>query len=133
MLTTIRLETLRSYGVDQGLLDALGDETEAERELKQQARRWAGEFDANSLIALRKTLVGHDISPRLAAIEAPLLYVLCRTDSLFPPAMAPPAMAQFREVGVEASQRLIIHHALPERSGPRHGSPVCNSTVLSAE
>lgn len=103
MLAEIRLETLKGYGVDRSLRDALGDTAEAGRQLEKQARQWAAEFDANSLIALRKALIGHDISSRVEEIKAPLLYVLSRTDTLFPPALAAPAMELFRRAGVEAS------------------------------
>lgn len=126
-LTEIRKETLRSYGVDQSLLDALGDAAEAERQLEEQARQWANEFDANSLIALRKTLVGHDISPRLGEIKAPLLYVLSRTDTLFPPDLAPPAMEAFRRAGVDASYHEIDSehgHAAPRTAWEKWAGPL---------
>ena len=127
MLIAIRLETLRSYGVDHALRDALGDATEAERQLEQQARQWAADFDANSLIALRKTLVGHDISPRLATIEAPLLHVLSRTDTLFPPDLAPPSMELFRQADVEAAYHEIDSdhgHAAPRTEWQNWSEPL---------
>jgi len=127
MLAEIRLETLRSYGVDRSLRDALGDAAEARRQLEAQARLWAAEFDANSLIALRKALVGHDISPRLGEIEAPLLYVLSRTDTLFPPELAPPAMKLFRRAGVEASYHVIDSehgHAAPRTEWHKWAEPL---------
>lgn len=127
LLAAIRLETLRSYGVDQGLRDALGDAAEAERRLEEQAREWAADFDANSLIALRKALIGHDISPALPAIEAPLLYVLSRTDTLFPPALAAPAMDLFRRAGIEAAYHEIDSehgHAAPRTEWHKWSEPL---------
>ena len=56
----------------------------------------------DSLLALRKPLIGHDITPRLSDIQAPILYVLSATDALFPPRLAEPALRDFAAVGVKA-------------------------------
>lgn len=126
-LARLRLETLRGYGVDRSLVDALGDPARAEAELERQAAKWAGEFDAHSLIVLRKALVGHDIGPKLGALRAPVLYVLSRTDSLFPPALAEPALALFRQAGVEASYHEIDSehgHAAPRTEWRKWAEPL---------
>ena len=126
-LVELRLETLRGYGADQALRDELGDAAAAERELEAQARDWAAEFDANSLIALRKPLVGHDITPRLAEIRAPVLYVLSRTDALFPPDLAAPAMDAFRRADVRASYHEIDSdhgHAAPRTEWWKWSEPL---------
>ena len=45
----------------------------------------------------------YDVTPELKRIRVPVLYVLSRTDELFPPSLAPGVMASLREAGVEAS------------------------------
>src|SRR6516164_8090552 len=57
--------------------------------LREQAANWAAKWDANSLIILRRALLGFDTRPDFARIMAKVLYVLCRTDALFPPKIAP--------------------------------------------
>jgi homoserine O-acetyltransferase len=134
-LAEIRTETLRGYGVDRSLLDALDDEGKARAELERQARQWAREFDANSLIVLRKALVGHDIGPRLAEIEAPLLYVLSRTDTLFPPELAAPAMRHFAEAGIDARYHEIDSehgHAAPRTAWAKWAKPLADFLATHA-
>lgn len=116
LLVEIRLETLRGYGADAALLAELGDAAAAETALAAQARGWAEAFDLNALIALRKPLIGLDITPHLSEIRAPVLYVLSRTDALFPPALAAPALAAFEAAGVRARYHEIDSdhgHAAP--------------------
>jgi len=115
-LVDLRIETLRQYGVERILTDQLGDIDSVESTLVERSRKWAEEFDANSLIALRRAGVGFDVSARLSAIQAPLLYVLCRTDPLFPPDIAPPVMELLDQAGVDAAYFEIdseYRHAAP--------------------
>jgi homoserine O-acetyltransferase len=43
------------------------------------------------------------VTPRLDRIKVPLLYVLSRTDALFPPSLAPDVMAKLKAAGVDAT------------------------------
>jgi homoserine O-acetyltransferase len=101
-LVTQRIETLKGYGLEQILADKTGDAAEAERQLTSMAQKWAEEFDANSMIVLRDAAVKFDASPLLERIEAPLLYVLSRSDALFPPSIAPDTMALLKKHDVYA-------------------------------
>ena len=98
-----RIETLKGYGLVQVLMDETGDPAEVEQRLDAIARKWAEEFDANSLIVLRDAAVKFDASPRAARMKAPLLYVLSRSDTLFPPSIAPDTLALLKQHGVDAS------------------------------
>jgi homoserine O-acetyltransferase/O-succinyltransferase len=115
MLEAIRIETLRSYGVDDVLRQQLGSEAAAQAELKRRAGEWAHQFDAHSLIELRRASMAYDGRPDAPKIKAPLLYVLSRTDKAFPPDLAEPTMTLLKEAGVEAEYFEIDsafgHHA----------------------
>lgn len=102
-LLSQRLETLKGYGLLEVLMDKTGDAAEAERRLDAIARKWAGEFDANSLIVLRDAAVKFDARPNASRIKAPLLYVLSRSDKLFPPDIAPDTLDLLKRGGVDAS------------------------------
>ncbi|MGI9385632.1 MAG: homoserine O-acetyltransferase family protein [Methyloligellaceae bacterium] len=102
-----RIETLRNYGVARRLADRLGNAADAEAELQRMARQWADAFDAHSLIVLRRASGGFDARGALAAIKAPVLYVLASTDKLFPPEIAPATMARLGEAGVDARYHQI--------------------------
>ena len=71
--------------------------------MREMAERWAREFDPNSLVALRKAMVRFDAERDLAKIRARVLYVLSRTDVLFPPSLAPDVMAKLNAAGVDAT------------------------------
>ena len=59
-------------------------------------------FDANSLVVLRKASVRFDVEKDMPKIKAKVLYVLSRTDKLFPPSIAPDVMAKLKAAGVSA-------------------------------
>ena len=61
----------------------------ARRRSASRPPNWAAKWDANSLIILRRALLGFDTRPDFAKIKAKVLYMLCRTDALFPPKIAP--------------------------------------------
>lgn len=104
MLAKQRVETLRGYGVDRALLDQLGSENAATAELEKRGRDWAGKFDANALIVLRRAAVRFNAWDKAANIKAPLLYVLSNTDKRFPAdELAEPTMAHLKASGVDAS------------------------------
>jgi homoserine O-acetyltransferase len=101
-VTQMRMETLRGYGIDTQLAERIPDPTSREAELRRIARAWAEQFDANSLVILRKALRGYDVEPLFPRIRARVLYVLSTTDALFPPSLAKPVMQKLREAGVRA-------------------------------
>jgi homoserine O-acetyltransferase len=59
-------------------------------------------FDGNSLVALRKASVRFDAEKDMAKIKAKVLYVLSRTDEVFPPSIAPDFLANLKAAGVAA-------------------------------
>ena len=103
LLKEIRAETLTRYGFMAFLGDTVTDPNRRRQILDERASTWAGEFDANALIALRDAANRFDVGARLDAIKAPLLYVLSRSDALFPPSLAPSIMAGLEDAGVDAS------------------------------
>ncbi|MEM9683989.1 MAG: alpha/beta fold hydrolase, partial [Pseudomonadota bacterium] len=101
-LAKLRIETLTGYGVARQLEDKIPDPAEREAALRTMAEQWADEFDANTMIVLRKAAIAFNAESELAAIEAPMLYALSRTDALFGPDIAPGAMATLKAAGVDA-------------------------------
>jgi homoserine O-acetyltransferase/O-succinyltransferase len=85
----IRVATLKTYGIETRLRDTLSDPERIEAAIRDEAARWATGFDANSLIILAKALRGFDVTAQFGRIRSKVLYVLSRTDSLFPPDLAP--------------------------------------------
>jgi homoserine O-acetyltransferase len=90
-LLALRVETLQRYGMNA-----------SEAEITRLASVWANEFDANSLLILGRAMEAYDVTPELHRIRVPVLYVLSRTDELFPPSLAPGVMDDLRKAGVEA-------------------------------
>jgi len=91
-LLELRIETLKRYGMNA-----------SEAAIERIASVWAKEFDANSLLILGRAMESYDVTPQLGRIRVPVLYVLSRTDELFPPSLAPGVMQSLREAGVDAS------------------------------
>ena len=98
-----RMDTLRRYGTNEILALTIPDATAREARMREMAARWAGEFDANSLVTLRKAMVRFDAGPDLKRIRARVLYVLSRTDVLFPPAFAATVMRELEAAGIDAT------------------------------
>ncbi len=126
VLTEIRVETLKRYGIEAALAPRYPDPAEREAAIRQTAAAWAANWDANSLIILRRALLGFDTRPDFARIKAKVLYVLCRTDALFPPHIAPGVMAALKAAGVDARYFEIDSELGHSSSGPEHAkwSPV---------
>jgi homoserine O-acetyltransferase len=101
-LVDIRTDTLKNYGIEARLRESLSDPAAIEAAIRQEASHWAREFDANSLIILGKAMASIDVLSRFHEIKVPVLYILSRTDKLFPPTLAPPVMQAFKEAGVKA-------------------------------
>lgn len=103
----IRSATLKTYGIETRLRTTMSDSEEIEAAIRDEAMRWARGFDANSLIILAKALRGFDVRPRFGDIKAKVLYVLSRTDRLFPPEIAPGVMQALAKAGVDADYFLL--------------------------
>ncbi|MEZ6131061.1 MAG: hypothetical protein R3C59_20510 [Planctomycetaceae bacterium] len=78
------------------------DPSGARPRLERMARKWAMEFDANSLITLGRAMSSFNILDQLTQIKARVLFVLSRTDNVFPPSIAPEAMSQLQAAGIRA-------------------------------
>jgi homoserine O-acetyltransferase len=103
----IRIATLKTYGIETRLRDTLSDPLQIEAAIRDEAARWAEGFDANSLVILAKALRGFDVTPQFSRIKAKVLYVLSRTDKLFPPELAAPVMQGLAAAGVDADYFLL--------------------------
>jgi homoserine O-acetyltransferase len=102
-LTDLRVDTLSRYGLGESLAARFPDPQVAAAELRRIAAAWAQGFDANSLFILGRAMEGYDITKDYGKIRLPVLYVLSRTDALFPPSLALGVMAELRSAGVDAS------------------------------
>ena len=102
ILTEMRVVTLKRYGIDEQLAAKFPDKDAREAEIKKRAESWAKVFDGNSLVVLRKASVRFDAEKDMAKIKAKVLYVLSRTDKVFPPTIAPDVMAKLKAAGVSA-------------------------------
>ena len=56
---------------------------------------------------MARALRGFDVTSELHKIKAKVLYVLSRTDKLFPPEIAPRVMAALKAAGVDADYFLL--------------------------
>jgi len=106
-LTDIRAATLKSYGIEARLRQSLSDPVAIEAAIRKEAAQWARVFDANSLIILANALRSFDVTPRFSEIKAKVLFVISRTDLLFPPEIAPAVMAGLKAAGVDADYFLL--------------------------
>jgi len=102
-LTALRVDTLTKYGMADTLAARFPTKQEADTELHRLASVWADGFDANSLFILGRALESFDVTGQLNRIKVPVLYVLSRTDALFPPSIAPGVMADLKAAGVDAT------------------------------
>lgn len=98
----MRVATLKNYGIDAQLAPSFPDDRAREAEIERLASRWAEAFDGNSLVALRRALETFDTTGDFERIRARVLYVISRTDRLFPPAIVPDVMARLKAAGVDA-------------------------------
>ena len=101
-LTDLRVETLKRYGIEAALAPKHPDAAEREAEIRKRAAEWAAKWDSNSLVILRRATIGFNTVPQFAKIKAKLLYVLCRTDKVFPPSIAQGYMQSLQSAGVDA-------------------------------
>jgi len=102
-MLALRLETLQRYGIDAVLGASHADPAQREVRLRRQAEAWAQRFDAHSLVVLRRASVHFDAQRDFTAIKSKVLYVLSRTDQLFPPTMGARVMGRLQTAGVDAT------------------------------
>jgi homoserine O-acetyltransferase len=102
-LAALRVDTLTRYGLAASLAERFPDPVARDAELRRIASAWADVFDANSLFILGRAMATYDVSMDFGRIKVPVLYVLSRTDALFPPSLAPQVMADLQAAGVNAS------------------------------
>ena len=98
-LTDLRVDTLTRYGLRNSLAERFAD---PDAELRRIASAWAEVFDANSLFILGDAMGAYDLTKDYGRSRVPVLYVLSRTDALFPPSLAPGVMADLKAAGVDA-------------------------------
>ncbi len=101
-MTALREDTLRRYGIEAALASRFPDKTARDAEINRQARTWADAFDGHSLLVLGEAANRYDVMPILNRLRARVLYVLSRTDRLFPPSLAPDVMSALKDAGVDA-------------------------------
>ncbi len=101
-MADIREETLRRYGVEAELANLFPEKSARDAAIRARAEAWADAFDGHSLLVLGRVLQGMDATPHFNRIKARVLYVLSRTDALFPPSLAPGVMADLAAAGVSA-------------------------------
>jgi homoserine O-acetyltransferase len=102
VLTEMRIATLRRYGIDAQLANRFSDQANRDAEVAKRALAWAKVFDGNSLVTLRKASVRFDAARDFGKMKAKVLYVLSRTDKVFPPSIAPGVMAELKAARVDA-------------------------------
>jgi homoserine O-acetyltransferase/O-succinyltransferase len=102
-LTAMREETLRRYGLDEELAGHLPEKAARDAEIRRRARAWAEAADAHAMLVLGRAAGHYDVRGELSRIRAPVLYVLSRTDSLFPPTLAATVMPALAAAGVAAT------------------------------
>jgi homoserine O-acetyltransferase/O-succinyltransferase len=120
VLTGLRVEMLKRNGIEAALAPRYPDRDLREAEILRQASDWAQRWDTNSLVILRRGTIGYDTVKDFAKIKAKVLYVLCRTDRLFPPSIAPAVMRDLAAAGVDARYFEIDSELGHSASGPEH-------------
>jgi homoserine O-acetyltransferase len=126
VLTALWVEMLKRNGIEAALTARYPDRVAREAAIRGLAVDWAKLWDANSLIILRRGTLGYDTVKSFPQIKAKVLYVLCRTDRLFPPSIAPGVMRDLAAAGIDARYFEIDSELGHSASGPEHAkwSPV---------
>lgn len=102
-LTDYRIEMMKFYSTPQWLEKKFPDAASRDAQLRQTSTLWAKTFDGNSLVTLRRAAEYRDSEKDFARIKAKILYVLCRTDTLFPPTIASDVIAKLQHCKVDAT------------------------------
>ena len=101
-MAALRVETLKNYGIEAQLRPKHPAPKDLEAAIQKAAEPWVQAFDGHSLIVLRRALEGFDTTRDFGKIKARMLYVISRTDKLFPPSIVPDVMAKLKAAGVDA-------------------------------
>ena len=117
-LLPMRIETLERYGQNEILARTFPEPAERAARIRQLADTWARQFDPNSMVALRKAAVKFDAERDFGLVRAKVLYVLSRTDKLFPPSIAPAVMDKLSRAGIDAKYVEIDTEFGHSASGP---------------
>lgn len=102
VLTRMRVATLKLYGIEAQLTARFPDPAAREAEIVKAAQPWVRAFDGHSLVVLRRALEGYDTRAQFPTIKAKILYVISRTDKLFPPKIVPDVMSALKAAGADA-------------------------------
>jgi homoserine O-acetyltransferase len=130
-MTELRVATLKRYGIEAELASRFPDAAKREAVINQLAEPWAKAFDPNSMIALAQARSHYNAEGDFAKVRAKVLYVLSRTDKLFPPSIAPDVLAKLKAAGVYATYfeieatRVISRAAPTGRSGIARCATFC--------
>lgn len=103
VMREIRVATLKGYGIEAQLRPNYPDPAALEAAVLEAAAPWVSAFDGNSMVVLRRALEGFDTTRDFHRIKARVLYVISRTDKLFPPSIAPGVMAKLQAARIDAS------------------------------
>src|SRR5260370_14365488 len=103
VMSELRVSTLKRYGIEAELASRFPDAARREAAIQQLAEPWAKVFDPNSMIALAKARSHYNAEKDFTKIRAKVLYVLSRSDKLFPPGIAPDVMAKLKAAGGAAT------------------------------
>jgi homoserine O-acetyltransferase len=91
-LFELRMQTMRSYGLQRLYADQFEDPAQQQLALERRCREWAARFDPHSMIVLAGAAETFDVRDRVNDIRCRLLFVACTTDSIFPPETSTPAL-----------------------------------------
>ena len=101
VMTAIRVATLENYGIEAQLAPQHPRKADLEAAIVEAARPWVKAFDGNSMVVLRRALEGFDTTKDFHKMKAKVLYVISRTDKLFPPSIVPDVMAKMKASGID--------------------------------
>jgi len=100
-LRALRIATLQRYGVEAELAPRLPDPAERTAAVMRMAADWAEGFDPGSLLVLMQAAERFDLRGQLKKLKAPLLWVLSRSDAVFPPALIAAASGLLDAAGID--------------------------------
>ncbi len=132
-MTALRIETLKSYGIEAQLRPNYPDARDLDAAIAKAAEPWVQAFDGHSLVVLRRALEGFDTTRDFAKITARMLYVVSRTDKLFPPAIVAEVMAKLKAAGVDAQYFEIdseLGHMAPNPEAAKWGPTLAKFMAL---
>jgi homoserine O-acetyltransferase len=111
-LEEMRFETLNGYGYDEILARTEPDAAKRAASIRATARAWAQNYDALSMVVLRRAIGGFDITRDYEKFTPKLLYVLSPTDTLFPASTGPGYVMDMRAAGMD-----VTYVELPSDAG----------------